>query len=110
MVGDDFRAVGQAGQSPRGLVEVRFGPRGDGLGEHRPQAIFHPQATGVALEDRDVIFREAKSREGRGGLRRGKTLDLTVAMPLLAGLIGSEQDYFARKEALLAEMRDFAAR
>ncbi|HLO27458.1 MAG TPA: methionine adenosyltransferase [Geobacteraceae bacterium] len=43
------------------------------------------------------------------GARRGKVLDLTVAMPLLAPLVVSEGDYFARKEKVLREMRGFAA-
>jgi S-adenosylmethionine synthetase len=41
------------------------------------------------------------------GLRRRDELDLTVAMPLLAGPIGSEAEYFARKEAIGAEMLRF---
>jgi len=43
------------------------------------------------------------------GARRGKMLDLTVAMPLLASFIGSERDYFVKKRQLLAEMRGFTA-
>lgn len=41
------------------------------------------------------------------GLRNGKELDLTVAMPLLAGRIASERDYFERKSAVGAEMKNF---
>jgi S-adenosylmethionine synthetase len=41
------------------------------------------------------------------GLRFRDELDLTVAMPLLAGQIGSEAEYFARKEAIRAEMYRF---
>ena len=41
------------------------------------------------------------------GLRNGKELDLTVAMPLLAGRIASERDYFERKSAVGAEMKSF---
>lgn len=41
------------------------------------------------------------------GLRCRDELDLTVAMPLLAGRIGSEREYFARKEAIGAAMRRF---
>lgn len=41
------------------------------------------------------------------GLRNGDALDLTVAMPLLAGMIGSQREYFERKEAVVAEMRRF---
>lgn len=43
------------------------------------------------------------------GLRYGDQLDLTVAMPLLAGSIGSERDYFARKKEIAAEMERFLA-
>ncbi|HBG06898.1 MAG TPA: S-adenosylmethionine synthetase, partial [Geobacter sp.] len=43
------------------------------------------------------------------GLRCRDELELTVAMPLLAGSIGSEREYFARKEAVGAEMRRFMA-
>jgi S-adenosylmethionine synthetase len=35
------------------------------------------------------------------GLREGKGLTLTVAMPLIAGFINSEREYFERKEAAL---------
>jgi S-adenosylmethionine synthetase len=41
------------------------------------------------------------------GLRRGRFLDLTVAMPLLAGRVASEREYFARKEVILGEMDEF---
>ncbi len=44
------------------------------------------------------------------GLRRGKRLDLTVAMPLLAGHVGSEKEYFARKELIREEMATFLTR
>lgn len=43
------------------------------------------------------------------GLREGKALDLTVAMPLIAGYLRSEDDYFARKEIILDEMKRFLA-
>ena len=43
------------------------------------------------------------------GLRCREQLDLTVAMPLLAGMIGSEREYFARKRAIAAEMERFLA-
>jgi S-adenosylmethionine synthetase len=43
------------------------------------------------------------------GLRCRDELNLTVAMPLLAGSIGSEGEYFARKEAIGAEMQRFMA-
>ena len=43
------------------------------------------------------------------GLRCRDELDLTVAMPLLAGSIGSEREYFARKEAIHSEMNRFVA-
>lgn len=41
------------------------------------------------------------------GLRRRDELDLTVAMPLLAGRIGSEREYFERKGAVAAEINRF---
>lgn len=41
------------------------------------------------------------------GLRHRDELDLTVAMPLLAGRIGSEREYFERKGAIAAEMHRF---
>ena len=44
------------------------------------------------------------------GARRGKVLDLTVAMPLLAGFVASERDYFARKRKILTDMGDATAR
>jgi S-adenosylmethionine synthetase len=40
-------------------------------------------------------------------LRQRDELDLTVAMPLLAGRIGSEAEYFGRKEAIRCEMYRF---
>ncbi|GFO55992.1 S-adenosylmethionine synthetase [Geomonas sp. Red276] len=43
------------------------------------------------------------------GLRRGDELDLTVAMPLIAADIRSEEEYFARKKAIRAEMEEFLA-
>lgn len=41
------------------------------------------------------------------GLRRKDRLDLTVAMPLIAEFIDSEQEYFLKKEEILAEMERF---
>jgi S-adenosylmethionine synthetase len=41
------------------------------------------------------------------GLRCRDQLELTVAMPLLARSIGSEREYFARKEAIRSEMYRF---
>lgn len=43
------------------------------------------------------------------GLRTGKELDLTVAMPLISPFIGSEREYFERKELLYREMQRFVA-
>jgi len=43
------------------------------------------------------------------GARNGKDLDLTIAMPLLARSVTSEQDYFAEKKRILAEMQGYAA-
>lgn len=44
------------------------------------------------------------------GARRGRRLDLTVAMPFLARYVESEQVYFSKKELVLAEMREFTTR
>ena len=44
------------------------------------------------------------------GLRRGNVLDLTVAMPLLADYIKSENDYFERKQAIHDVMESFLER
>jgi len=42
------------------------------------------------------------------GLRRGKTLELTVAMPMLARYIMSEGEYFKRKGEILKALKDFS--
>lgn len=44
------------------------------------------------------------------GLRDRDALELTVAMPLLATHIGSEAEYFARKEAIGAAIAEFTRR
>ena len=44
------------------------------------------------------------------GLRTGKRLDLTVAMPLLCTYVKSEREYFRQKEILHREMLRFAGR
>jgi S-adenosylmethionine synthetase len=44
------------------------------------------------------------------GLRTGKNLDLTVAMPLICKFIKSERDYFEQKDLLQEEMRRFLDR
>ncbi len=44
------------------------------------------------------------------GLRMGKRLDMTVAMPLIARFILNEDDYFEKKVRLEEEMQDFLAR
>lgn len=44
------------------------------------------------------------------GLRRNKSLDLTVAMPLLSTYIRSEDDYFERKKIIHSEMINFLKR
>ncbi len=41
------------------------------------------------------------------GLRRGRDLDLTVAMPLISKYVESESDYFAKKAVILDAMRTF---
>lgn len=63
------------------------------------------------LNGREFKERYAESGEDVKvmGARRGQELDLTVAMPLLAPSVASEQAYFARKEAILGEMRGFLA-
>ncbi len=43
------------------------------------------------------------------GLRTGRDLDLTVAMPLLCGQVRSERDYFERKKVLQQRMQEFVA-
>jgi len=43
------------------------------------------------------------------GLRRGRMLDMTVAMPLLSRHVASEADYFARKNVIHNAMQDFLA-
>ncbi len=40
-------------------------------------------------------------------IRRAREVEFTVAMPLLAGSVASEQDYFARKELIARDMRAF---
>jgi S-adenosylmethionine synthetase len=44
------------------------------------------------------------------GLRTERSLDLTVAMPLICRYIRSEEDYFERKEMFVREMRKFVMR
>jgi S-adenosylmethionine synthetase len=67
----------------------------------------------LALE-RHLNSREFKASHPETGedvkvmaLRRGKNLDLTIAMPLLCHAIASERDYFERKEVLIMEMERF---
>jgi S-adenosylmethionine synthetase len=43
------------------------------------------------------------------GLRTGKDLDLTVAMPLLCKFVKSEREYFERKEVLYRDMQQFVS-
>ncbi len=43
------------------------------------------------------------------GLRFEDHLELTVAMPLLANMVHSEQEYFERKAVILRAMQDFSA-
>ncbi len=44
------------------------------------------------------------------GLRTGKAVDLTVAMPLICRYIGSEREYFERKHIIHQELRKFAGK
>jgi S-adenosylmethionine synthetase len=74
-----------------------------------------PTEKAVLGMDRYLNGREFKERFPQTGedvklmgARRGRDLDLTVAMPLLARFVTSEQDYFDCKSAILAEMQDFA--
>jgi S-adenosylmethionine synthetase len=78
---------------------------------------FSPAERAVLGMERFLNGREFKERfpeTGQDikvmGARRGKVLDLTVAMPLLARYVASERDYFARKRKILAEMGDATAR
>ena len=41
------------------------------------------------------------------GLRRGDSIDLTIAMPLISRFISSEEEYFYKKNIIHKEMRDF---
>jgi len=41
------------------------------------------------------------------GLRKGTSLDLTVAMPLISRFVASEKDYFAQKEAILSAIQHY---
>ncbi len=41
------------------------------------------------------------------GVRRGASLDLTVACPLFAHMIGNETEYFGRKEAIIKALNEF---
>src|SRR3972149_9274147 len=41
------------------------------------------------------------------GLRRGRSLDLTIAMPLFSRHIRSEKDYFSKKKDVKAALREF---
>jgi S-adenosylmethionine synthetase len=43
------------------------------------------------------------------GVRKGRQVDFTVAMPLMANRIGSERIYFERKRAILEDLRHFVA-
>jgi S-adenosylmethionine synthetase len=42
------------------------------------------------------------------GLRKGTTLDLTVAMPLISRFIASEKDYFSQKGAIHSAMQQYS--
>jgi S-adenosylmethionine synthetase len=43
------------------------------------------------------------------GFRRGSSLDLTFAMPLLAKLVSSEKEYFQRKAEIIEAVREFTS-
>ncbi len=42
------------------------------------------------------------------GMRKGTTLDLTVAMPLISRFVASEKDYFSQKEAIHSAIQHVA--
>jgi len=42
------------------------------------------------------------------GLRKGTSLDLTVAMPLISRFVASERDYFSQKEAIHSAIQNVA--
>ena len=44
------------------------------------------------------------------GLRKGRDLDITVAMPLISTYIGSEKEYFHRKNLVYNEMKEYLYR
>ena len=44
------------------------------------------------------------------GVRTGKDLDITVAMPLICKYVGSEQEYFERKDVIHKEMQHTVSR
>jgi S-adenosylmethionine synthetase len=74
-----------------------------------------PTESAVLAMERFLNGREFKERFPHSGddvkvmgARRGKELDLTVAMPLLARDVSSERNYFAAKAVILDEMRAFA--
>lgn len=43
-------------------------------------------------------------------IRRAREVEFTVAMPLLAAAVASEEEYFARKELILKDMESFVGR
>jgi len=43
-------------------------------------------------------------------IRRGREVTFTVAMPLLCGSVAGEEDYFARKELIIEDMKAFIGR
>ncbi len=73
-----------------------------------------PCETAVLELERHLNSRRFKRRHPESGedikvmgLRTGKNLDLTVAMPLICSAIRSERDYFDKKEELRREMVKF---
>lgn len=44
------------------------------------------------------------------GVRKGKEIDITVAMPLLSRYIHSEDEYFIHKESIIKEMDNFLSK
>jgi S-adenosylmethionine synthetase len=78
---------------------------------------FYPLSTTektVMSLERYLNSREFKKRHPETGedvkvmgFRKGKTLQVTVAMPLLSGFITSEAEYFNRKEIIRKKMKRF---
>ncbi|MDH4227706.1 MAG: methionine adenosyltransferase [Deltaproteobacteria bacterium] len=79
-------------------------------------APFTPTERAVFLVERflnGAAFKAAFPHTGEDvkvmGVRDGKSLDLTIAMPLVARYVKNERDYFQKKAAVLAALKSFTA-